>query len=97
MYFLFQKDKYDYNLSAYFLVFFTFVWQMYTYQRIDIVETHLKKAIANACTETKAMLENQQAEMERYVQRLATVRQEKECTRKMLLMQGLFSFYTLGS
>ncbi|PVD20111.1 hypothetical protein C0Q70_20605 [Pomacea canaliculata] len=60
---------------------------MYTYQRIDIVETHLKKAIANACTETKAMLENQQAEMERYVQRLATVRQEKECTRKMLLMQ----------
>ncbi|KAK7492537.1 hypothetical protein BaRGS_00016203 [Batillaria attramentaria] len=47
---------------------------MYTYQRTDIIETHLRDAVSDACRETMATLEAQQAEMEHHVARLAVVR-----------------------
>lgn len=51
---------------------------MYTHQRMDIIETHLKDAISEACRETMATLESQKSEMDRHVTRLAVIRQEKE-------------------
>ncbi|XP_076443667.1 elongator complex protein 1-like isoform X2 [Babylonia areolata] len=57
---------------------------MYRYSRTDIIETHLKNAIAVSCVETMTMLESQQEEMEGYVKRLSVVRQEKERRRQQL-------------
>ena len=61
---------------------------MYSHGRTDIIETHLKGAISEASQETVAMLENQQSEMERYVDRLAVVREEKERRRQELWGRG---------
>ena len=61
---------------------------MYSHGRTDIIETHLKGAISEASQETVAMLENQQSEMERYVDRLAIVREEKERRRQELWGRG---------
>ena len=57
---------------------------MYSHGRTDIIETHLKAAIGEASQETMATLESQQSDMERYVDRLAVVRQEKERRRQEL-------------
>ncbi|KAK7115940.1 elongator complex protein 1-like [Littorina saxatilis] len=57
---------------------------MYSHGRTDIIETHLKEAIGEACQETMATLESQQSDMERYVDRLAVVRQDKERRHQQL-------------
>ena len=61
---------------------------MYSHGRTDIIETHLKGAIDEACQETMAMLEGQQSDLERYVDRLAVVRQEKERRSQQLWGRG---------
>lgn len=57
---------------------------MYTHGRTDIIETHLKSAISESCEETMATMESQRSDMERYVDRLTAVRQEKARRRQQL-------------
>lgn len=61
---------------------------MHLHQRTDIIETHLKTAINEACDQTMAMLENQHWEMEKHIKRLMDVRQEKEHRQQELWGQS---------
>lgn len=61
---------------------------MHLHQRTDIIETHLKTAINEACDQTTAMLENQHWEMEKHIKRLMDVRQEKEHRQQELWGQS---------
>ena len=63
---------------------------MHRYNRLDLVETHLKEALIESWEQQVETLESQREQFQKYKSRLAVVRAMKE--RNKLLL-GLLIFY----